>query len=446
MKKSIRIVSAAAVGLLTVSPLAACGASNTAGSASTDKPIELNVWAWDSYMPQTVDDFEKANPNIKVKVTNVGSSTEEYMSLNNAIAAGSGLPDAVQIEYYALPQFVIHDDLRDLSSFGADKYADFYTPGTWSSVNINGGVYALPVDSGPLALYYNEEVFQKAGIAEPPKTWDEYYEDAKKIRAVGSYIGADAGDAGQFESLVWQAGGTPFRTSEDNTTVTINLTGDEGTQKVAQYWQKLIDEDLVNTKLKSFTDDWRKSLDNGDIAGLITGGWIKLQSSAPNAAGKWRVALIPQWNEGETGYSEVGGSSLAIPKGVADDRAEAVYKFVDYVTHNRKGIDTRVQGGAFPADKDTLASDSFINQTAVESDEGQEIDYYGGQKFHEPLAETANNVSRDFSYLPFEVYAREVFADTVGAAYTTNTSVADGLVEWQKNLTEYAKNQGFTVK
>ena len=45
---------------------------------------EITVWSWDSTLPRTVKDFEKANPDITVKVTNAGTNSTEYTALNNA--------------------------------------------------------------------------------------------------------------------------------------------------------------------------------------------------------------------------------------------------------------------------------------------------------------------------------------------------------------------------
>lgn len=106
----------------------------------------------------------------------------------------------MQIEYYALPEYQVRGEIEDLSQFGADKFSDFYTPGTWASVKLNGGVYALPMDSGPMAWFYNKDVFDKAGV-DPTRvrTWDEFYDAAKKVRATGSYITSDSGDAGFFD-------------------------------------------------------------------------------------------------------------------------------------------------------------------------------------------------------------------------------------------------------
>ena len=405
-KKTIALIGAVAM----LSSVAACGSTSAGDGGSTgssDKKVELTVWSWDSTLPRTVKGFEAKNPNIKVKVTNAGTNKDEYNALSNAIEAGSGAPDIAQIEYYALPEYVIRGHLENLSDLGASDFKDFYTPGTWSSVNINDGVYALPMDSGPMAWFYNKGVFDKAGV-DPTQvcTWDDFYEAAKKIRAVDSYITSDSGDAGFFDSMTWLAGATPFETSKDGGTVTINLTGDKNVKTFTDFWQKMIDEDLIDTKTVGWTDDWNKGLDDGSIASLLTGAWMpyNLLSGAPNGDGKWRIAQMPTADGSETN-SENGGSSLAIVK-----------------------------------------SDDFLNMTSLTDSDGKAHEYFGGQKFNEELAKAAANVSTGYKFLPFEVYARGKFGDYAGDAYTGKTTLSDAVASWQKDLQDYAKQQGYQVK
>ena len=438
-KKTIALIGAVAM----LSSVAACGSTSAGDGGSTgssDKKVELTVWSWDSTLPRTVKGFEAKNPNIKVKVTNAGTNKDEYNALSNAIEAGSGAPDIAQIEYYALPEYVIRGHLENLSDLGASDFKDFYTPGTWSSVNINDGVYALPMDSGPMAWFYNKGVFDKAGVDPTQvRTWDDFYEAAKKIRAVDSYITSDSGDAGFFDSMTWLAGATPFETSKDGGTVTINLTGDKNVKTFTDFWQKMIDEDLIDTKTVGWTDDWNKGLDDGSIASLLTGAWMpyNLLSGAPNGDGKWRIAQMPTADGSETS-SENGGSSLAIVK--SDD------KFMEYACHDAEGIKTRVDGGAFPADNDTLKSNDFLNMTSLTDSDGKAHEYFGGQKFNEELAKAAANVSTGYKFLPFEVYARGKFGDYAGDAYTGKTTLSDAVASWQKDLQDYAKQQGYQVK
>ena len=63
------------------------------------------------------------------------------------------------------------------------------------------------------------------------RTWDDYYEAAKKLKKIGVYITADSGDASFYDTMIWLAGGRPFSTSNDGKNVTIRLTEDKGTRE-----------------------------------------------------------------------------------------------------------------------------------------------------------------------------------------------------------------------
>lgn len=437
--KSVEAVSAAAL-LFT---LGACNGDSSQGAG--DGPVTLTVWGWEPTLTPVVEAFNESHTDITVELVNAGTNTDEYTALNNAIQAGSGFPDVAQIETYALPEFVYKDSIRDLSEFGASEYDDFYMPGIWSSVQIDGGIYALPMGAGPMALMYNKEVFDKAGVTEPPATWGEFYEAAKKIRAIGSYITSDVLDSGQLISFFWQADAHPF--SVDGENVSISLTSDENVNKVAEYWQKLIDEDLILSTVPTWTDEWTHGLNDGTIASVVAGAWMPatLVNSAPDGAGKWRVAPTPQWEEGDHANSEHGGSSLAMIEGIPEEKMEAAWTFIDYVSHGEEAIEIRRDNGAFPDDNGSLEDPEFLNATTLKNSAGEDIEFFGGQKFNEVFAQSAADVTIKFENLPYEVYSRKVFGDYCGYAAIQESSLSEGLAAWQTDLVDYGNRQGFVV-
>ncbi|WP_298461147.1 sugar ABC transporter substrate-binding protein [uncultured Cellulomonas sp.] len=421
--------------------LTACGSSgdNAAAPAPGDAESvleaggEITVWAWEPTLEAVVEDFEAEYPNVDVELANVGTGNDQYTALQNAIAAGDGVPDVAQVEYYALPQFAIGESLADIGPLGAAELDGTFTPGPWSAVQQADGIYGLPMDSGPMALFYNEEVFTNLGL-EVPTTWDEYLEAARAIHAAdpNAYIANDTGDAGFVTSMIWQAGGQPY--AVDGTDVTIDFT-DEGTAKFAETWQTLLDEDLL-APIGSWSDEWYQGLGNGTIATLTIGAWMpaNLESGVEAGAGKWRVAPMPQWEAGANATAENGGSALAVTE--ASPNKELAYAFVEYANAG-DGVQTRVDGGAFPATVAELESEQFVNK---------EFEYFGGQKVNEVLAESATNVVEGWQYLPFQVYANSVFNDTVGQAYVGETTLQEGLADWQQLTTDYGNDQGFTVE
>lgn len=451
--------------------LALAGAVSAAGCGHGDTRTQISVWSWEPSMAALIRGFEADNPDIHV--TQIG--TADYAKLNAAIQDGYGTPDVVQLEYFALPQYAVSGQLRDLTG-RTEGYADFYTPGSWASVQLAGRVYGVPMDSGPMAFFYNEDVFRQAGVdATRIRSWDDYREAAVKLKRIGVSIAADAGDASFYNAMIWLAGGTPYHTSADGKDVSITLDTDAGTQAFTGFWQRMIDDDLVDTTLVTWSDRWKQALGSGQVASIFAGAWMPslLLADMPGTAGLWRVTQMPT-RDGSPTNAENGGSALGVLN--SSRKPDAAFRFVDYVCHSRAGIRTRVDGGSFPADNATLDSDAFLDKTTVTDARGVDVPYFGGQKFNRVLADAAGRVSTRFSYLPFEVYARADFRATVGTAYTwaneadryndairrlqeglvdvkdlpekpgAKVTLRDGIALWQSDLKEYGANQGFTMR
>jgi multiple sugar transport system substrate-binding protein len=422
--------------------LAACGgsaksddggdqsqASPDAVDAALQKGGTITYWSWTPSAEAQVKAFEKEYPNVKVNYVNAGTGNDHYTKLQNAIKAGSGAPDVAQVEYQALPQFALPGSLVDLRQYGFDTYESAYTPSTWTAVHAGDGLYGLPQDSGPMALFYNKDVFDKYGIA-VPKTWDEYVAAAKKLHQADpkKYITNDTGDAGFTTSMIWQAGGKPF-TTEDKT-VTINLQ-DPGTQKWTGLWNQLVTGGLV-ASIPGWSDEWFKALGDGTIATLNVGAWMPgvLEASVKNGAGKWRVAPMPTY-DGQPATAENGGSTQSVLKQSANPALAA--GFVRWLNHDG-GVKPFLASGGFPSTVADLKDPAFVDKKSA---------YFGGQQINQVLTAAAGSVVTGWSYLPYQLYANTIFGDTVGKSYQAKSDLDTGLNAWQDALVSYGNQQGF---
>jgi multiple sugar transport system substrate-binding protein len=447
--------------ILTVAPaaalalvLSACGSSNSgSGSGSSggsgkgtsaadvqkalQTPTTLTFWTWvGDGVTNTVKAFEKQYPKIKVKVVNAGQSAAEYTKLQSAIQAGTGGPDVAQIEYFALPQFALSKQVVNLSDYGADSLKSKFTASAWNQVTVNGGVYGVPQDTGPLGLFYRPDVLKKYGISKPPATWAEFAADAQKIHSKDSsaYIAdIDPGDAGGVDSMIWQAGGTPYQT-KGTTNVTVNLK-DSGTTQWANLWQGLLSKKLVDTS-PGWTSDWWQAMAQGKYAMWLAGGWAPapMESNIPQTKGKWAVAPVPQWSSGASVSAENGGSSTAVP--TTSKNKLAAIGFAEWLNGSTQGAQILNQAGLFPATTALLNSSSFLNETNP---------ILGSQKYNQVLANSSKAVATGWQYLPYQVYANSVFKDSVGNAMSSGGSLTSALSTWQNTIAAYGKKQGFTV-
>lgn len=434
-------------------------------SVNADPRTIITVWSWEPNMGKLARQFEQENPDIRVQIRNISG----YENLNRALQDGYGIPDVAQIEYYALPQYAASHQLLDLTNRAA-SYSDFYTPGAWSAVHFADTLYGLPMDTGPLAMFYNKEAFDQAHIdINQIRTWQDYYEAAKKLKPLGYTMLADSGQASLYNSFVWLAQGKPFSTSQDGMEVELALNSDKGTQEFITYWQRFIDEELIDTSHSMWSEGWKRQVAQGNIATIIAGAWLPslLLQDVPSASGLWRVSQVPTI-DGKAAGAQDGGSALTVLQ--LTRKPKAAYRFVEYVCHNQDGIQTRVDGGAFPADKATLSSEEFISRTTVQDSRGVAVAFFGGQEYNKVLAQAAQ-VYTPYQYLPYEVYAHDDFERTVGKAFRRPALSQDtpslqrtssgklvpvhaglpellvwqGIDQWQEDLLEYGNNQGFHV-
>src|SRR5437763_2387034 len=312
MSRSAAQCTIVILALVLMAPLAACGGSSSSGSSTTSSgPVTLTYWAWISSLPYQVALFNQSHPNIHVNLVNVESSQTEYDKLFTAIKANNE-PDLAEVEFQLLPTFETTGALLDLAPYGAASVKDQFVPYTWGQVTLGNSIYAIPQDTGPMALFYREDIFQKYNIP-VPTTWAQYADDAAKLHAANPkiYIGHfNPRQPGQFVGYIWQNGGQLFGVSGQSWKVSINS---PQALQVASYWQDLINKNLVKIE-PDFTNAWFNELQNGTLASWFSGAWGNgiIKQNAPQTSGKWRVAPIPQWQAGQNISSNWGGSTTVV--------------------------------------------------------------------------------------------------------------------------------------
>jgi multiple sugar transport system substrate-binding protein len=439
VRTAVAAVTAAGLGF----SMAACAAGADAAdfseftpeavAAALEEGGEISMWAWDPAIPAAVELFEELHPNVTVNLQNVGAGGDQYTALQNAIAAGTGLPDLAQIEYFILSQFTVTGHIADLTPFGAGDLDGTFTEGPWGAVTAGDGIFGLPLDGGAMALFYNATVLERYGL-EVPTTWDEYMQLGRDLRAANPniYIGSNGNTPNFVHALMRQAQGNPW--TADGHDVSIDIVNDQGAQRFAEVWQPMIDDNLVST-IQWWTDEWHQALGNGTIATLVSGAWMpgNLISAAPQGSGHWRVAPMPQFEAGRMDTAETGGSSMTMT--TSAQNPALAYAFMEFLAAG-DGIEARLSQGGFPATVAELADEDFLNR---------EIEYFGGQQINRVLADSANHVVPGWSWLPFMAYVNESFPETIGQAFIGNGTILENMAPWQERLLSFAETQGFTV-
>ncbi|SFR70491.1 multiple sugar transport system substrate-binding protein [Agromyces sp. CF514] len=435
----------ALAALALVGSLALAGCSTASGDGGTsaagdctpsDGKVDLTFTSWIPGIEDAVQMWNDENPDIQVTVqTGPSGNGGTYQNFFNQLKAGNA-PDLGQIEYDALPNFRVQDGLEDLAAC-ADVVAakDEFVPWTWGQVTLgtDDEVYGVPQDSGPMALFYRSDLFEANGIA-VPTTWDEYKEAAKQVRALGGYItNFSQTDINQFAGFVWQADGQWFANDGDEWTV--DLTGDQS-KAVADYWQDLIDEDLVST-YPAWTDEWNNAYNSGEVWSWNSAVWgaNSIASGAPDTSGKWSVALAPQWNAGDEKAGNWGGSSIAVFKG-SEHLYEAT-KFALWLNTSDEALTAlNTTANIYPATTAGLELPSL--------QEG--VEFYGGQKIYDVFKDAATQVNPDFVWGPTMTQTYADVADGFKAAASGQGTLFEALENGQSTTIDALKAQSIPVK
>ncbi|MBR8742948.1 ABC transporter substrate-binding protein [Nocardiopsis sp. MG754419] len=443
MRSPRTTLTAAAAGCVLL--LAGCGSGDDADApaesvdrsadieAALEEGGDLVLWTWSTKFDRAVEAFEAEHPQVDVEIVNAGQSADQYTALQNAISAGENIPDLAMIEYFALPQLALSEQLESVNDWGLDTLEEEFTASSWSQMSYGGGTYGLPNNTGPLILVYNQEVFDSAGI-EPPTTWEEYAEAAERIKEdSGAHITSiDPGDAGGVNSRIWQAGGRPYQV--DGESVAIDFS-DEGTLRVSEYWSDMLADDLVVSQ-PGWTDEWWRGLGDGTLATWITGAWAlgNISGTLTDNVGDFRIAPIPVWDADAPENAENGGSGFSVIRG--SENPALAMGFLEWFSTHESSLEAQVADGNFPAQNTTLQDPAYLDE---------ELDYFGGQQAHRVLAEASDQVAEGWEYLPYQVYANSVFGDSVGPRIAAPGPVQEGLEEWGADLRSYGERQGFDV-
>jgi len=423
------------LSIFVLAPLAACGGSSTSGGGtSSGGVVNLTFASWAPNLQPVIDMFNKSHPNIQVKWESVPAGANgTYAKFFTEITAKNA-PDLGQVEYQFLPTFEATGGLLDMSSYGASSLKSDFVPWTWNQVTQGNSVYAIPQDTGPMAMYYRADLFKKYNIA-VPQTWADYATAAAKLHtANSSYYITDfpPKDAGQYLGLEWQAGAQPFQISGNSWKVAVN---DTASKMVATYWQGLLDKKLVKTD-PDFTQAWYNDLQNGGAATWISAVWgaNTILSNAPSTSGDWAVAPMPQWTAGQNVAGNWGGSTTVVFKD--SQHPKEATEFATWLNTNSGSVNGMVQGAQlYPALTSALGTPAG---DAVKK-------FYGGQDIFSTFQQISSTVNVNFQWGPT---MNQVFTD-LGDNFTNategKTTLPAALDAVQTSTVTAMQKQGFTV-
>ncbi|MCU1582962.1 MAG: extracellular solute-binding protein family 1 [Microbacteriaceae bacterium] len=436
MRKSKLKGVTAAVGLLAAATLVltGCTATTSATSADSSKTVHLTFTNWDGGMQTVVDEWNKANPKIQVKLIKpAGTGYTLYNKLITNNKAGTN-PDVTEVEYQALPALISNKVVISLDKYLPDLSKNF-SASALAQVQFQGKTYGVPQNACPMVFFYRKDVFDKLGLS-APATWADYAKAAAVIHAadpaqqIGNFTAADPG---WFAGLAQQAGANWWTTKGTTWTVGIN---DAATVKVADYWEGLINQGLVNPE-PNWSAQWNTDMNSGALVGWVGAQWgpNQLPSIAKDTAGKWEAAPLPAWTAGDKTVGIWGGETEAV---TANSKyPEQAAKFVNWMNGSTAGINSLIKNvQVFPASTPGQALPALKTPPPFMSNQPD---------YNAVMAESAKNVRTFQIWGPNANVTFDSYSNAFASALQNKTSLSAALTTMQNATVSDMKKIGFKV-
>jgi multiple sugar transport system substrate-binding protein len=279
-------------------------------------------------MQKLAETFHALHPNITIDFQD--APAEEIADKLLTQVAGGTAPDVAYLDQGTVGDFASRNALLALDDYVALSQAvksDDYVPAWREAASYQGKLYGLPLDGETTGLFYRTDLFEVAGIAEPPKTWQEFEAAAKKLtnkdeKKYGFILFATEA-AYYWYPWLWQAGGRLL--SEDGKQIAFN--SEEG-RRAAEFYVGLREyspEDFFNSN----SYDGRVAFANGTVAMYVAGAWFAgtLRNEFPDIDGLWASAPLPQDKQCAT---TIAGDSLVIFQ--SSKNKDAAWKWIEFLS------------------------------------------------------------------------------------------------------------------
>ncbi|MFD5074644.1 ABC transporter substrate-binding protein [Streptomyces sp. NPDC058371] len=391
-----------------------CTRSTSGSSQGTRGATRITFWSALRGSQEVVDEFNRTHDRVQVDFQQIPTGGQGgYAKLSNAARAGNA-PDVATIEYPQVPGFAIDGVARDITSLVSDRLRAKLLPQALRLTTFENKLFTVPLDVEPMVMHYRTDLFDRFGL-EVPRTWDEFTEVARTVRRTSrdrrlALFPTDG--ATQFAAYAWQAGAQWFDIGGGAWNVSM---ADAPTRKVAAYWQRLIDDDLVHVNAA----DSRRSdaqISQGLVLVRLSGAWEAgaQMNARPGQEGQWAIAPLPQWDTARPAVGTHGGSTFAVTKD--SKHPEAAMEFIEWQVSHPDSLRARLSSGTssqYPAAPGLVA----VGRKAFDRS------YYGGQDIYDLFEQEAAKIRDRWTWGPRMSATQKVMQDNFARAGAGQTSL-----------------------
>ena len=411
--------------IMMIFSLAACGKQDTAGTPEEKGPIvikyptfQVGVNTSAPLLKVNVEEFNRIHEgNIQVIIEEIPGD-QAYVDKIKVLLSANELPDLIYAGGYNLLDSALEKgSVVDLTPYlEADpEWKAMFTERDLEFNSRDGKVYSVPEERQLVGYFYNKELFKKAGISQPPKTWEEFFEVCETLKKADiTPLSMDTADSGWLTSL-WLS--SMIGTSGQNGNGYMN------SMNVDDYNMPMVLDSigLIQRMFVQYTT-------SDAIGGKYENGANNFLSgkTAMIANGPWMIEDFKDTSKAPEGFMEKVGVAIYPGQGIFDasmlgyfvaskdkEHADATVEFLKYLTSKEtqlKGLDAM---GRIPTSTDLQITDEvakkhplLVELVKVSKDAKFSYNFYQSLWYPNVL----DKMSTDYPALGMEQMTPEEFA------------------------------------
>ncbi|QSO51202.1 extracellular solute-binding protein [Alicyclobacillus curvatus] len=426
--------------LAGTSLVAGCGQTSASGS----KTLTIAYWAFGprgksyaAWFNQVKPAFEKQHPGVTIVLEPIAAAENDfYTKLDLMMKSPSTAPDVVTEDTFLINADASAGLIQPLNSYVSSwkNWSQFEPAAKQAVTNKVGNIYGVPYDSDSRGLWYNVNLFKKAGLPVPwhPHNWNDIIAAATTLKAKDpgvipfwSYVGKATGEATtmqDFEMLLYGTGNSLYDSSTNKWIVSSPgfLSSLQFIQNVYSHGlgpqlSQILNGQANNTETTQLMPEQKIGI--ALDVNVITANWLP-QGPAPwpSATKTYDLTAMPTENGQSPGYTSMSGG-FALSMSAHTKNKDLAWQFIQMATSekNMRTIDIGLSG--LPTRTDVIADPSYANAP--------------GQVFKQAT-----------SFLQYTHYrpANAQYPEVSTAIQTAVESVATGSLSPQQAMAQYAQS------
>jgi multiple sugar transport system substrate-binding protein len=347
--------------------LAGCGGDDGGGSSS-DASGDVSMMVFGD--PDEIQGFknmiaayENEQPDVNVDLIEAADRDDLIARLSTSFAGGTP-PDLFLLNYRYLGQFVSKDVLEPLEERVDDsdvfQQEDFYEEAL-EAFRFDGALTCVPQNISSLVVYYNKDLFEKAGVA-PPEAgwkWDDMVAAAKKLQAADETIDGLGVEPViiRLAPFIWSNGGELV--DDDENPSTFEFDTPEAQNAMADFFELNLVDEVVPSEEEIESEDLETRFINGRLGMLMESRRAVPTLRAGIKDFDWDVAALPQHKQAG---SILHSDAYCMTK--ASENKDAAWSFMEYALGPEGAEIVAKSGRTVPSLKSVAESPAFLDPTA----------------------------------------------------------------------------------